>query len=172
VAKAKELGYTEPDPREDLSGAARGRRQRLQGGAEGRLDSKLRAARPRACRRLQFAGALRLTRLPLSAPPPRLAVTSPRRHLARPSARAGMDVARKVVILARGCGVNAELSQLEVESLVPEALREGGADEFMQQLPKVGVRGGWAGQVGRQVAGRPVRYRLHSPVQARPSACS
>ncbi|KAI8476646.1 MAG: homoserine dehydrogenase [Monoraphidium minutum] len=68
VARAKELGYTEPDPREDLS---------------------------------------------------------------------GMDVARKVVILARGCGLDADLGQLQVDSLVPEPLRGlASADEFMARLPE------------------------------------
>ncbi|GBG00404.1 homoserine dehydrogenase [Raphidocelis subcapitata] len=67
VGAAKELGYTEPDPREDLS---------------------------------------------------------------------GMDVARKVVILARGCGLKTELSDLKVESLVPAPLREGSAEDFMRRLPE------------------------------------
>jgi hypothetical protein len=66
-----------------------------------------------------------------------------------------MDVARKVVILARGCGLQTELAQLEVESLVPEALREAGAADFMRRLPEVGgvprvhlatrCCGGWRG---------------------------
>ena len=68
VAQAKEAGYTEPDPRDDLS---------------------------------------------------------------------GMDVARKVTILARECGLNIELSDVPIQSLVPEPLREvATADEFMKELPK------------------------------------
>jgi aspartokinase/homoserine dehydrogenase 1 len=66
VAKAKGLGYTEPDPRDDLS---------------------------------------------------------------------GMDVARKIVILAREIGMTLELSDVDVESLVPEALQGGSVDEFLAALP-------------------------------------
>ena len=68
VATAKELGYTEPDPRDDLS---------------------------------------------------------------------GMDVARKVVILARECGLDLELENVPIQSLVPEPLRDvASADEFMARLPE------------------------------------
>lgn len=49
----------------------------------------------------------------------------------------GMDVARKVVILAREIGINIELADVPVKSLVPEAL--SGSDvsiaEFMARLP-------------------------------------
>ena len=68
VKTAKELGYTEPDPRDDLSGT---------------------------------------------------------------------DVARKVVILARECGIDIELDDVPVESLVPEALRDvASVEEFMEKLPE------------------------------------
>ena len=68
VKTAKELGYTEPDPRDDLSGT---------------------------------------------------------------------DVARKVVILARECGLDLELEDIPVQSLVPEPLRETESVEaFMAALPE------------------------------------
>ncbi|XP_019167737.1 PREDICTED: bifunctional aspartokinase/homoserine dehydrogenase 1, chloroplastic-like [Ipomoea nil] len=68
VKEAKEAGYTEPDPREDLSGT---------------------------------------------------------------------DVARKVIILARECGLKLELSDISVKNLVPEPLRAcASAEDFMQQLPQ------------------------------------
>ena len=67
VARAKELGYTEPDPRDDLS---------------------------------------------------------------------GMDVARKIVILAREIGMTLELPDVEVRSLVPEALQSGTPEDFLAALPK------------------------------------
>jgi bifunctional aspartokinase / homoserine dehydrogenase 1 len=68
VARAKELGYTEPEPRDDLG---------------------------------------------------------------------GVDVARKVVILAREIGINIELGDVPVKSLVPEELRgsEISTEQFMARLP-------------------------------------
>ncbi|CAI9117153.1 OLC1v1018497C1 [Oldenlandia corymbosa var. corymbosa] len=68
VKEAKEAGYTEPDPRDDLSGT---------------------------------------------------------------------DVARKVIILAREAGLKLELSDIPIESLVPEPLRDiASAEDFMQKLPQ------------------------------------
>ncbi|TMW86947.1 hypothetical protein EJD97_020667 [Solanum chilense] len=68
VKEAKEAGYTEPDPRDDLSGT---------------------------------------------------------------------DVARKVIILARESGLNLELSDIPVQSLVPEPLRAtASAEDFLLDLPK------------------------------------
>lgn len=68
VKKAKSLGYTEPDPRDDLS---------------------------------------------------------------------GMDVARKTVILARELGYRIEVSDIEIESLVPASLRDASAEEFLERLPEM-----------------------------------
>src|SRR5271166_5665691 len=67
VAVAKQKGYTEPDPRDDLSGA---------------------------------------------------------------------DVARKLIILAREMGLTLELADVQVEGLVPEALRNCSIEEFMKRLPE------------------------------------
>jgi bifunctional aspartokinase / homoserine dehydrogenase 1 len=47
----------------------------------------------------------------------------------------GADVARKVVILAREMGLRLELDEVEVDSLVPDELREGTVDEFLHALP-------------------------------------
>ena len=66
VTRARDLGYTEPDPRDDLS---------------------------------------------------------------------GMDVARKVVILAREMGMAIELGDVAVKSLVPEALQRGSVRDFLDALP-------------------------------------
>ena len=67
VIQARELGYTEPDPRDDLSGT---------------------------------------------------------------------DVARKMVILAREMGMALELVDVDVRTLVPQALQGGGVDEFLAALPE------------------------------------
>ncbi|KAJ1649685.1 Homoserine dehydrogenase [Dispira simplex] len=48
----------------------------------------------------------------------------------------GMDVARKVVILARVAGLQISLNDLQVENIVPTELRSvATADEFMKKLP-------------------------------------
>ena len=49
----------------------------------------------------------------------------------------GTDVARKLTILAREAGRRMSLEDVQVQSLVPEALRGGGTDEFLARLPEV-----------------------------------
>jgi bifunctional aspartokinase / homoserine dehydrogenase 1 len=50
---------------------------------------------------------------------------------------AGMDVARKVTILARECGLNLELENVPIQSLVPEPLQTvSSAEEYLQRLPE------------------------------------
>jgi len=46
----------------------------------------------------------------------------------------GMDVARKLTILARELGQSIEIGEFPVENLVPEALRDVGIDEFLDRL--------------------------------------
>jgi aspartokinase/homoserine dehydrogenase 1 len=46
----------------------------------------------------------------------------------------GMDVARKAVILAREAGLDLELEDLDVESLVPGKLAKASVDEFLERL--------------------------------------
>ncbi|KAK9167713.1 hypothetical protein Scep_002904 [Stephania cephalantha] len=49
----------------------------------------------------------------------------------------GTDVARKVIILARESGMKLELSDIPVQSLVPEPLRAiASTEDFMQKLPE------------------------------------
>ncbi|NBU24570.1 MAG: bifunctional aspartate kinase/homoserine dehydrogenase I [Gammaproteobacteria bacterium] len=47
----------------------------------------------------------------------------------------GMDVARKLIILGREMGLGLEMSDVEVESLVPAGLEQGGIDDFLARLP-------------------------------------
>jgi len=47
----------------------------------------------------------------------------------------GMDVARKLTILARELGQKIEIGDFPVKNLVPEALRDCSVDEFLQGLP-------------------------------------
>lgn len=49
---------------------------------------------------------------------------------------AGMDVARKVTILARECGLDLELEKVPIQSLVPEPLQScSSAAEYIERLP-------------------------------------
>lgn len=47
----------------------------------------------------------------------------------------GMDIARKVVCLAREIGLDIDLNDVKVHSLVPEDLRDCSVDEFLKRLP-------------------------------------
>ncbi|HVF35698.1 MAG TPA: bifunctional aspartate kinase/homoserine dehydrogenase I [Candidatus Saccharimonadia bacterium] len=49
----------------------------------------------------------------------------------------GTDVARKLVILGRELGLGLEVADVEVENLVPPALREVSRDEFLARLPEL-----------------------------------
>lgn len=50
---------------------------------------------------------------------------------------AGMDVARKVTILARECGIGLELEKVPIRSLVPAPLQAvSSADEYLGRLPE------------------------------------
>ena len=47
----------------------------------------------------------------------------------------GMDVARKLTILARELGLKIEIGDFPVTNLVPETLRDCSIDEFLERLP-------------------------------------
>jgi bifunctional aspartokinase / homoserine dehydrogenase 1 len=49
----------------------------------------------------------------------------------------GMDVARKLIILAREIGLDLELEDVALEGLVPASLQSGSADQFMARVPQV-----------------------------------
>lgn len=48
----------------------------------------------------------------------------------------GMDVARKLTIIAREMGLELEVSDLDVENLVPASLQSTSASEFLERLPE------------------------------------
>ena len=61
------------------------------------------------------------------------------RGYAEPDVRtdlSGEDVARKFLILGRTMGLTLERDDLDVESLVPEALRDVSLDTFLDELPR------------------------------------
>jgi bifunctional aspartokinase / homoserine dehydrogenase 1 len=49
----------------------------------------------------------------------------------------GVDVARKLIILGREMGLTLEISDVQVEGLVPDALTKCSVDEFMARLPQI-----------------------------------
>jgi bifunctional aspartokinase / homoserine dehydrogenase 1 len=48
----------------------------------------------------------------------------------------GMDVARKLIILGREMGLELEMGDVKVESLVPAGLETGSIEDFMARLPQ------------------------------------
>lgn len=48
----------------------------------------------------------------------------------------GEDVARKFLILARICGIDIERDELEVESLIPDLLKDVDSTTFLEKLPE------------------------------------
>ena len=48
----------------------------------------------------------------------------------------GVDVARKLIILAREMGLEVEMETVQVESMVPEDLRSAGVEEYLNALGK------------------------------------
>jgi bifunctional aspartokinase / homoserine dehydrogenase 1 len=52
----------------------------------------------------------------------------------------GLDVARKLVILAREAGIAIELKDVKIEALLPAELQTGSVDEFLKKLPSQDAR--------------------------------
>jgi aspartokinase/homoserine dehydrogenase 1 len=73
----------------------------------------------------------------------------------------GMDVARKGLILGRLIGYAGELTDVAVESLVPESLRDAPLSEFLDQLETLDAA--WAERVeAARARGEVLRYRAHA----------
>jgi bifunctional aspartokinase / homoserine dehydrogenase 1 len=52
----------------------------------------------------------------------------------------GLDVARKLTILGREMGLELEISDVKIESLVPQGLEKGSIEDFMKALPNHDAR--------------------------------
>ena len=73
----------------------------------------------------------------------------------------GLDVARKGLILARMLGYTGEMTDVSVESLVPDALRAVTASEFLARLPDCDAE--WAQRVAdARDRGEVLRYRARA----------
>ena len=70
---------------------------------------------------------------------------------------AGTDVARKLTILGREMGLPLEMSEVRVESLVPDELTGGSSAEFLDQLPRFDARMAERYRAA-QARGRVLRY--------------
>ncbi|MBD9369072.1 bifunctional aspartate kinase/homoserine dehydrogenase I [Xanthomonas sp. XNM01] len=80
----------------------------------------------------------------------------------------GTDVARKLVILARESGRALSLEDVQVESLVPEALRQASVEDFMARLGEVDAA--FAGRLATaRAAGKVLRYVARLDVDGRAS---
>jgi len=70
---------------------------------------------------------------------------------------AGIDVARKVLILAREAGLSMELSDIEIEGLLPRRYMALGKDEFLERLPELDAE--WADRLSAAArAGTVLRF--------------
>ncbi|KAL6838984.1 hypothetical protein ACP4OV_031211 [Aristida adscensionis] len=132
VAEAKEAGYTEPDPRDDLSGTDVARKVGLLPGPKVVPGAVLGVTS--LVKNLLFSVGIKT--------------------------ESSQDTYnfKDVIILARESGLKLELSDIPVRSLVPEELAScSSADEFMQKLSSFDQD--WARQHGdAEAAGEVLRY--------------
>ena len=85
----------------------------------------------------------------------------------------GMDVARKLIILGREMGLELEMADVKVESLVPAGLESGSIDDFMTRLPQSRRDDERAAARPRAPRGKVLRYvgRLTAGRQGDRRAC-
>jgi aspartokinase/homoserine dehydrogenase 1 len=70
----------------------------------------------------------------------------------------GLDVARKALILARLIGFRGDLDEVNIESLVPDALRDGSTERFVDHLENLDEE--WSARVrDARDRGELLRYR-------------
>lgn len=80
----------------------------------------------------------------------------------------GLDVARKLVILAREAGIKLSLADVRVEGLVPSALASISRDELMQRLDELDA--GMAAQLEQaRASGKVLRYVARLDCEGRAS---
>lgn len=73
----------------------------------------------------------------------------------------GLDVARKGIILARMLGYAGEMSDVAIESLVADSLRDVTRDEFLEALPTCDAE--WAARIADAATrGEVLRYRARA----------
>lgn len=66
----------------------------------------------------------------------------------------GLDVARKALILARTLGRRVDLDEIEVENLVPDALRDASVTEFLDRLEELDATWARRAEAAREAGAR------------------